>query len=289
MGLAGRSHYAAAIAANCYVCGGPTEERRVGVVPIAVCRACGFGKVPDDQRPGDYWNRVTDVDGELEHDYWSGRQDIFRRALAQMAKGGEPGRVADLGGGVGYFASCAMDLGWDAYSIDVSEHAVKAATARIGEGRSFLGVPDFLVGTCDVVTLWCVVAHVPDPRALLRDALQLLKPGGRMLISTPNFLFQAPYAALAAKVGRPIDFVAHDHFLHFTPAAVDRVLADVGAVRLAFAHWGITPNCVLDHRLDRVLVPCKRMWNWAAFQLSRAGARPYLSELHVEAARSLDA
>jgi SAM-dependent methyltransferase len=174
-------------------------------------------------------------------------------------------------------------MGWDAYSIDVSELAVEAAAARIGESRSLLGVPEFLVGTCDVVTLWCVVAHVPDPRAVIVDALRLLKKDGRLLLSTPNFLFQARYAALAAKIGRPIDFVAADHFMHFTPASIDRVLADAGGVRLAFAHWGITPECVLEQRLAGVLVPCKRIWNRVAFTLSQFGVAPYYSELHVEA------
>ena len=102
-------------------------------------------------------------------------------------------------------------------------------------------------------------------------------------MSTPNFLFQARYAAVAARIGRPIDFVAADHFMHFTPAAIDRVLADAGAVRLAFAHWGITPECVLEQRLAGVLVPCKRIWNRVAFSLSQVGVPPYYSELHVEA------
>lgn len=279
-----RSYYAASIGDDsCYACGGPTLYRQVGIASVAVCQSCGFGQVPDELRPADYWDRSDDVVALLDADYWSGRQVLFKRALSQMAKRSAPGRVADLGGGVGYFAACAIDMGWDAYSIDVSELAVEAATARVGESRSLLGIPEFLVGTCDVVTLWCVVAHVPDPRAVIVDALRLLKKGGRLLLSTPNFLFQARYAALAAKIRRPIDFVAADHFMHFTPAAIDRVLADAGAKRLAFAHWGITPECVLAQRLAGVLVPCKRIWNRVAFSLAQVGVPPYYSELHVEA------
>ena len=250
---------------------------------MAVCGSCGFGQAADNQRQGDYWSRSEDTKGLIGADYWSVRQGVFRRALRDMAREHGPGRVADLGGGVGYFASCAIDMGWDAYSIDVSRHAVQAAATRIGEDRSFLAAPDFLVGACDLVTLWCVVAHVPDPRAVLKEARRLLKPGGRLLITTPNFTFQSKYAALAARVGRPFDFVAHDHFLHYTADAIDRILADVGVVSRSFAYWGSTGDCVLEHRLATVLVPCKRAWNWAAFQLSRAGFPPYYSELQVAA------
>jgi 2-polyprenyl-3-methyl-5-hydroxy-6-metoxy-1,4-benzoquinol methylase len=250
---------------------------------MAVCPRCGFGKVNDDERQTDYWSRTQDTEGLIRADYWSARQGLYRRALTHAARNGGPGRVADLGGGVGYFAACAIEMGWDAYSIDVSEHAVQAAAVRIGNERSFLRAPEFLTGTCDLVTLWCVVAHVPDPRAVLADALLLLKPGGRLVITTPNFAFQAMYAAVAARIGRPVDFVEHDHFLHFTVDAMDRLLAGVGLLRASYAYWGSTEDCVLEHRLAGVLVPCKRAWNWVAFHLTRAGLPPLYSELQVEA------
>ena len=262
------------------------DERRVGIVDVMVCRECGLGRVRDDSRPDDYWSRAPEEEAELQEAYWAARQPVFRRALESVAKERGRGRVVDVGGGVGYFAATALELGWDAYSVDTSVRAVKAAAARIGQERSLLEAPPALVGTCDLVTLWCVLAHVPDPRALLADALRLLSRDGRLLITTPNFLFQARYAALAARVGRPIDFVAHDHFLHFTPASLERVLADVGAVPRSFGYWGITTECVLDRRLGRVLVPAKRLWNWTAWQLSRAGLPNYCSELQVEVVRA---
>ncbi len=211
---------------------------------------------------------------------------MFRRALEAIGRETGPGRVVDVGGGVGYFAATALELGWDAYSVDPSERAVQAAAARIGSNRSLVEPLPHLVGSCDLVTLWCVVAHVPNPRAVLAQAVRLLKPTGRLLVTTPNFLFQARYAALAARLGRSIDFAAHDHLFHFTPAALTRVLADAGTEPRSFAYWGVTTECVLVKRLSRVLVPVKRLWNWSAWQLSRAGLPLYSSELQVEAVLS---
>ncbi len=270
-------------AALCYACDGAMRERRVGIADLLVCGACGFAKIADGRHTADYWARKDDVQHEIDERYWTARLAVYRRALLAVEQETGRGRLVDLGGGVGHFAECALGRGWDAYSVDVSPHAARAAAARVGEGRSLLAAPDSMNGSCDLVTLWCVVAHVPDPRAVLADAVRLLRPGGRLLMTTPNFLFQSRYARVAARLGRPLDFVASDHVLHFTPASIDRVLADAGAGRRTFAYWGITTDCLLERRLARVLVPCKRLWNWAAWGASRVGVPPLYSELHVQA------
>ncbi|MEW6155637.1 MAG: class I SAM-dependent methyltransferase [Actinomycetota bacterium] len=273
---------------NCYVCEGTTRPERVGQHDMTVCSVCGFGQVVEGANVEDYWARSagTGADTELGESYWAARTGVFRSALAHMARGGRPGRVVDLGGGVGWFAACALEQGWDAYTVDVSEHAVVAAAARVGPDRSLAEAPASFEGTCDLVTLWCVVAHVPDPRAVLASALTLLKPDGRLLLTTPNFAFQRRYAAVAARLGRPVDLVASDHLLNFTPAAVDRALADVGARRSAFCYWGITEDCLLERRLARWLVPAKRAWNRTAWSAHRAGLPLLCSELQVEAVRA---
>ncbi|MGH9042812.1 MAG: class I SAM-dependent methyltransferase [Acidimicrobiia bacterium] len=271
---------------QCYVCGEPTAPRRIGTNDLDVCRTCGFGRVAAIAPVDDYWARSEDAEHELAERYWQARTGVFRRALAQVGGSRGPGRVVDLGGGVGYFAACAIEEGWDAFSVDVSEHAVQAAAARIGSDRSMARAPADLEGTCDLVTLWCVVAHVPDPRAVVADALRLLKPEGRLLVTTPNFLFQARYASVTARLGRPLDFVASDHLLHFTPAAMDRLLTGAGATRRSFSYWGITEDCLLERRLATLLVPAKRAWNWGAWQVSRAGTPLLTSELQVEAVRA---
>jgi 2-polyprenyl-3-methyl-5-hydroxy-6-metoxy-1,4-benzoquinol methylase len=133
----------------------------------------------------------------------------------------------------------------------------------------------------DVVTMWCVVAHVPDPRALLSDAVRALRPGGVLLLTTPNLRFQMGYAAALGALGRPLDFESHDHLLHFTPSAIRRLLADVGLRAHRFTYVGITEDCVASRRLAPLLVPAKRVWNRAAVIASRAGAPLVSSELQV--------
>lgn len=272
--------------AECAVCrSSAVVRRRIGVRDVSVCRRCGFGLVVAGERPPDYWTRTENADDELGDRYWQARLPVFLRALDEVAAAGGTGRLVDVGGGTAHFAEAALAAGWDAYSYDVSERAVAAAAARVGPERSLAAVPDSMAGTCDVVTLWCVVAHVPDARAVLGEARRLLKPGGRLLLSTPNFSFQTAYAALAGRLGRPIDFVAHDHFAHYTPRSLEILLTSAG-FSCSPAYWGVTEDCVLERGLAPVLVPLKRAWNRAAWTLSRTGVPRYTSELHVEAVPS---
>lgn len=269
---------------SCYACGGTTERRRIGIASLEVCRGCGFGRLANGTGSTDYWARNENPEHELAERYWQARLGVFLRALAGVARArGGPGRLVDIGGGVGLFAAAALEQGWDAYSADVSQHAAKVAATRLGTERSLTTVPRSLEGTCDLVTLWCVVAHVPDPRQIIVDGLRLLKPGGRLLLSTPNFRFQAPFARVAARLGRPVDFVASDHLLQFTPAALEKVLASAGVTSLRFVYWGSTADCLFERRLARLLVPTKRLWNRGAWELARLGAPPWGSELQVEA------
>ena len=266
----------------CYVCGAEVVRRRVGGSAIGVCVQCGLGRTEEVSKASDYWTRQEVVEGERAERYWTGaRTSVFRGALADLEARGGKGRLLDIGGGVGHFADIALAAGWDAYSLDVSAVAAAAAAQRIGGARSLSSIPDELAGTCDAVTLWCVIAHVADPRSILADALRALRPGGQLFLTTPNFRFQKPYAAVLHRLGRPIDFSGHDHLLHFTPDALRRTLETVGVIEWRFAFVGVTEDCVAVPRLARWVVPAKRAWNLGALGASRAGL-PYVgSELQV--------
>lgn len=267
---------------GCYVCGAETSRRQVGGSLMRVCRACGFGRMEQACESADYWTRQDEAEGELAQRYWTeARTAVFRGALAHLEAVGGKGRLLDMGGGVGHFAHTALDAGWDAYSLDVSSVAVAAAAERIGSARSLSTIPDGIAGTCDSVTLWCVIAHLSDPRAVLTDALRALRPGGKLFLTTPNFRFQMAYGAVLHRFGRPIDFSGHDHLLHFTAEALTRTLQSVGIVDCRFTFVGVTEDCVAIPGLARWVVPAKRAWNRGAAGASRVGL-PYIgSELQV--------
>lgn len=97
------------------------------------------------------------------------------------------GRILEIGCGSGEMLRYLDRLGWVVEGIDVDPKAV--AVARNSGLKVYCGDPLMLSiagGSYDVVTMGHVIEHVYDPRKLLVECLRLLKPGGTLVIVTPN-------------------------------------------------------------------------------------------------------
>ena len=92
----------------------------------------------------------------------------------------------DVGCGSGALVMAANDHGFATGGVDSDGEAI-ASILKLGFGamqRDFMQLPFEIVP--DVLSLMQVLASMPDPRAVLRKAAHLLKPGGVLVISTPD-------------------------------------------------------------------------------------------------------
>lgn len=67
-------------------------------------------------------------------------------------------RILDVGCGLGQFMQEAMKAGLDAYGVDVSDIAVKAARSRVGADRVWLAIADsaLKIRVADMfIHYWC--------------------------------------------------------------------------------------------------------------------------------------
>ena len=101
----------------------------------------------------------------------------------------EPGkRLLDVGCGSGDFLALQRFLGWDVVGIDPDAEAGKAARAKYGltVHHADLATAPLEPASFDVVTSFHAIEHMERPFDLIEGGLQYLKPGGRMLVVTPN-------------------------------------------------------------------------------------------------------
>jgi 2-polyprenyl-3-methyl-5-hydroxy-6-metoxy-1,4-benzoquinol methylase len=124
------------------------------------------------------------------HDYVAARpmkKQHFEDRLAQIGDQIGSGRLLDVGCSCGYFIEVAAARGFDVQGVEFSRSAIAAASSEV-RSRIFQGVLEDLphIGTFDVVTAFDLIEHLQDPREFLRRSARLLKPGGTLVLSTPD-------------------------------------------------------------------------------------------------------
>lgn len=261
---------------ECFVCQTPSTVSEIGGTAFRTCDHCGAASLVRHTFAADYWGESID---HVTAFWTSAKAAYFSSALKLLETKITGRRLLDIGGGIGHFARLALDRGWDAYSLDVSPGATQKAAETIGSARALSRFDEAEAGTYDVVTMWCVVAHVPDPRTLIANAAGLTAPRGAIWVTTPNFAFQRSYARLRARARRPIDFAAHGHIHHFTTKALQFLGAEAGLSPWEWHYRGITEFCAMSGTPNRLLLAGKRGWNVATAIFSNMGGPNFTSEL----------
>ena len=97
------------------------------------------------------------------------------------------GRLLDVGCGSGDMLMRTQKLGWNVQGLDFDPQAVEAACKKgLNVKLGSFSEQDFTSDSFDVVTMSHVFEHVHDPVALLEFCKRVLKPGGRLILVTPN-------------------------------------------------------------------------------------------------------
>lgn len=147
-------------------------------------------------------------------------------------------RMADVGCGGGLLSEALARAGASVTGIDLSEKVIDIARLHLHESK--LSV-DYRVqssadlaasepGSFDAVCCLELIEHVPDPAALVSDLAAMLKPGGRLFMSTIN---RTPAAFGAAIVGaeyvlRLLPRGTHHYAQFLKPSELGRLLRHAG-------------------------------------------------------------
>jgi len=153
-----------------------------------------------------------------------GRQ---RRELRTMFIGeASPGRLLEVGSGSGRFLRRMHKAGWAVEGIDFDPVAAARVEKRFGIPVAVGSLPElgYPEGKYDVVAMSQVIEHVPDPVELLKECRRVLRPGGRLVLSTPNARSVAH--RVYGRHWRGLEPPRHQHV--FTPAALARCVRDCG-------------------------------------------------------------
>ncbi|UDY23624.1 glycosyltransferase [Nocardioides sp. Kera G14] len=136
-----------------------------------------------DEVPLEYFSDWVSSKRETNGDAWLGELQRIRDEVD-----GDTVRLYDVGAGDGEFLAVARDrFGFEVTGNDIVEAAVRLAEERYDLSLDFGDLAELgHHADQDAVTMWCVLAHVPDGAQLLHDVAQMLRPGGLLVMQTPH-------------------------------------------------------------------------------------------------------
>ena len=206
-----------------------------GTQTIAACSNCGMiyetPRYPAEVIVGGYVNS-EDSGHDSQHPM---RVRSFYMALRRLRRQlPAPGaKVLDIGTAGGAFLEAAAKFGYDAHGMEPSRDLVTRGQERglqIEQGT--IEQHGFEPGSFDMVSLWDVIEHLPEPREALVEVKRLLKPGGVLLINYPDIgTWQAKLA------GRRFWWILSVHLHHFTRRSIADLCARTGFEAFHFRRY----------------------------------------------------
>ncbi len=258
---------------NCLICGSPKAKDIFLEDEIFVQRCLNCRHVYSSYSGQDNFAGYFSDDVSTENHFWwrEAHNNIFQTFRKFFLYGGS-GRLLDFGCGLGYFlASIKLDQNcsqWTAQGVEISAPACDYAKTK-------LGLLDIHCGTLsgavyqknyfNIVTMWDVIEHLPDPRPTLKEIRELLDSGGIIFLATPNINVQLPKARLKKilKRGRGGHYLeARDHLHNYSPTTMRRLLGECGFKNITFLQ--LPPIDSVSGSRNKYLRFVKKLWHQLA-------------------------
>lgn len=152
----------------------------------------------------------------------AGRERTFAAALKRIEDlRPTRGKLLDVGTAGGSFLAVARQAGWQVAGCEpnrwLCEWSRKHYGLEVVPGTLFdMHLAD---ASFDVVTLWDVLEHTADPKAVLEECRRVLKPGGLLLVNYPDI-----ESRVARLMGRRWVFLLSVHLYYFTVPTLKKML-----------------------------------------------------------------
>ncbi len=152
------------------------------VVELRQCSACSFQFFDPSLAGGEAFYQGLD-----HPEYYTSYRPEFERTL-EFAKTKNLRRVLDVGCGRGDFLDRAKQAGLETSGVELNRDAAAMAQSRGHQifSRLLHELDPAQTGRFDLIALFQVLEHVPQPGVLLKQAAAFLNPGGRISVAVPS-------------------------------------------------------------------------------------------------------
>lgn len=212
-------------AAGTPVAGAPAEPYRIThserrLVPAIVrCEDCGLVALPLEQAPPVAYEDAADP---YYVEQAAQRIANAHRLLALVPARGD---LLELGCACGFLLVAARERGFRVHGVEMSAWASAYAreTYQLDVKTGYLEALGLPAESYDVVVMADVIEHLVDPRRTVQEIARVLRPGGRILLLTPDV-----GSGMARLFGRRWWGLLDDHYFYFSRQTLRRFLESEG-------------------------------------------------------------
>ena len=233
------------------------------ILRCSECGLCFRAFRPTAEQLGDLYREADDSVYEAEAENRMKTAQRHRKFVSRYFQ--HPGSVIDVGCASGVFLSVMADAGWKAFGVEPSSSQCRRAQELLRD-RAVVDCRTLETATLpegvDLVTIWDVLEHVPDPVEFLRLSQNLLRSGGYLILNTPRI-----DSVIARLLGGRWPLLLAEHLNYWTAGSLRECakragleLVDTGSRPVSFSTGYVL------HRLSQHGIPL----TWQARELGRS-------------------
>lgn len=129
-------------------------------------------------------------------------------------------KIIDVGCGIGYFLIEAKKRGWEVYGTELSEKSAEICQHKgINIEKGILKSENYSTEMFDIITSFEVIEHINYPQIDLKNFHSVLRKGGLVYITTPNF-----NSLLRYRLKSKYNVISYpEHLSYYTPKTLRKI------------------------------------------------------------------
>ena len=206
---------------------------------------------------------------------------MFQERLNDVSRYVARGDLLDVGCGMVDFCRVAREAGFNVFGTELSGDYAENTKKTVGMTEIFIGRLHeiaFSDRKFDVITLWHVLEHLPDPLDVLTCIRNILKKGGVVVVEVPNVEKRKKRPMYLSDIeDYPVNRL--EHLFYYSGESLKRACTRVGfkVLTLNYVDAHQPAKNVIKHLLRKVKRPGKRLLYYGKENRGFSAFRIYLT------------